>query len=132
MLVKFGVKLAQWLLNRGDLSMEDSARLTATVLDKTGALPFESIVDVNADGLRIGGKEVSFEQAKDLRESAIAAINNKALNLVMEQVTFLVVTQSVHKSETIAQLQFGRAGIWLGQNIKKSLLDLAQKSELDA
>ena len=123
-----GVKLAQFLLERGNLSFEDSSVLIGTVLDKTGALPYKDIIEYGADGsLIIGGEPLNMEQAKYLRDSAIAAINNQAINLIMERVSYLAVLQGIHKAETIPQLYYGKVGIWWGQNIKKILQDLAQE-----
>ena len=128
MLKKFAVKLTQFLLERGNLSFEDSSALIGTVLDKTGALPFKDIIEYAGDGsLIVGGKELNVEQAKYLRESAIAAIDNQAINLVCERITYLAVLEGVHKAETIPQLHFGKVAIWWSQNIKDILSKLAQR-----
>ena len=128
MLKKFAIKLVQFLLERGNLSFEDSSALIGTVLEKTGALPYKDIIEYGKDGsLIVGGKPLTLEQAKYLRDSAIAAINNQAINLTMERITYLSVLEGVHKAETIPQLYWGKVGIWWGQNIKKTLQELAQE-----
>lgn len=131
MLNRLGVKLAKYLLESGNLSMEDSAILTGTVLSKLGALPFKDVFDVDDQGnLVIDGKQVDLEKAKYLRDSAISALNNQALSLICERVAFLAVSQGIHKAETIPQMYWGRVGIWWGENIKNNLSALAQEQKL--
>lgn len=123
-----GVKLAKYLLSSGSLTTEDSVILMTVVLDKLGALPYKDIIGLDTEGsLVVRGHPVSLEEVVILRASALAAINNKALNLVCEQILYLAVTSGIHKAETAQQVLWGRVGIWWSQNVKTSLETLAQK-----
>jgi len=126
--MKLSVRLAKFLLERGDLSVKDSAILTSVVLNKLGALPYEEAIQITDDGsLMVNGKTLDFEQMKKLRESALGATTNLALNLVFEQIKFLAVVEGVHKGSSIEQMYFGRTAIWAIQNIQKALDTLSQK-----
>jgi len=129
--MSIGVRLAKYLLTKGNLSVEDSNLLTGVELSKLGAVPFTEIVTYDEDqSLLIGGKPLTLDEAIHLRESAITALENKAFQIVCEQVTFLAVTHGMHKAETPEQMYWGGVGVWWTQNVIRSLMALAQKSTL--
>lgn len=126
MLVKLGIKLVRFLLKR-NLSLEESVVISQFLLSKIGGFPFTDVIEYDEEGILIvGGKKMTMETAKVLRESARQALRNKALELVREHTAFAAISFGVHKAETPAQMFFARAGLWLIAQEKKTLEDLAQ------
>ena len=131
MFSRLGAKLARYLLSAGNLSTEDSVLLTSVILDKLGALPFKEIIGMDENqNLIIKGRPINLEEAKKIRLSAEMATQNTALNLILEQVTFLGVTEGFSKAQTSQQIIWGRAGVWITQNIKSALDTLAGKESM--
>ena len=119
-------------LSRKNLSLEDSLALSNLVLDKIGAIPFSDIITYDEEGrLVVGGKTITVEQAKILKEAANSALRNKALELVQEHTAFAAVAMGVHKAKSPAQMFFARAGLWLIAQEKKALSDLAQDKNIN-
>jgi hypothetical protein len=126
MIKKFSVRLACYLLNRSDISIEDRNLLTTCLLDKLAALPLRDMITTNEEGnLLVSGRQIDIDIAKKLRESARAALNSYALNLVREQVTYESVVTGVHKALNADQILFGKAAIWCQQQEVKWLKTLA-------
>lgn len=129
--MKLAVKLTGWLLKR-DLSLEDRNALIIHILDSLAALPLRDIIKFDTDGsLTVNDRPLTFEQARSLRESARAALNNQALKLVHDAVLFKAIALGVHTVEKTEQMVFGRAAIWWGQQQDRIIRLLAQEdSEL--
>lgn len=116
-----------------NLSLEESLVLSTLLMDKLGALPFVDVIDYDEDGrILVGGKAMDFEASKILREAAIQALRNKALELVHEHTAFAAVSLGVHKAESPAQMFFARAGLWMLAQQKKTLEDLAKISSVES
>lgn len=115
-------------LKSADLSIEDRALLTTLILDKVGALPLQDLVLIHEGGtLSINGKQIDGETARNLQQSAKAALRNSAMNLIRQQVLFTAITIGVHKLERVDQSFFARAAIWFGQQEELYLKLLAQE-----
>ena len=130
MLNSLGVKLAVFLIRRGNLSDKDANICTTVILDKLQATPFSDIIKVTEEGISIRGKLLDVEQARNLRESAKAALSNKALSLVLEQTAFAAMNHVAENAETPVQMIFARAAMWLKKQQTQSLEILAQRTEL--
>ena len=120
-------KLAVWLLRKSDLSVENRSILTSSVLKELVAAPLCDIITKDNDGvLVIDGKKVDFEQARKLRESARAALNNYALQHIQRQVMFRAITTGFHHADNERQAFFGKAAIWWFERELEYLHILAQ------
>lgn len=127
---KLGIRLARFLLTRGNLTLEESNLLITSVLDVLGALPFTDVISVDDEGvLSVNGRSLALEEMKKLRDAAESALNNSALTLVRDQVAYIAVTTGVHKADSIAQTFFCRTAIWWGQQENKLLHLLAQRTQ---
>lgn len=114
-------------LKRADLSIEDRSLLTSCILDSLVALPIRDIISTDEVGsLTVRGKVVELALAKKLRDSARVALENSALALIHEQVTFIAITTGFIKADSEKQSLFGKAAIWYGQEEVKLLTSLAQ------
>lgn len=130
MFTHLGVKLALYLLNNKALTIEDSNRCMEVVLKDLGNLQINDIIKIDdQQQLVINGNPLTMEQVIQLRESAIAALNNRALNIIRDQVSYAAVTYGVHKALTPEQMFFARAALWYGQEEVKLLETLAQRNQ---
>lgn len=121
------VKLVIYLLKRTQINAQDRARLTNAILEKIGALPSFDIIFENEKGqLIINNRILDREAEARVRESAKAAVKNRALNLIISQVTYKAITHGVHRAETPEQILFGKAAIWQGQQVIKTLSAIAR------
>ena len=94
------------------------------------AVPLSAIVDVNEDGqLTISGRTLDIEKAKQLQVHARAALENKALALIREQVRYESYVGAAVKVKTPDELTFYRAALWWGQMEEKYLRLLAGREE---
>ncbi len=100
------------LLKTADLSPEDRQLLTATLLDRLGALPIRARITIDDAGKIIDGKSVSVEKAERLRKSARTLLKNFARNFVQDTVAFLAIKQGVHQNMSPEQGLFAKAILW--------------------
>lgn len=128
MLISLGVKLAKFLLKKGNLNEEQSLLLTTEILDRLHLLPFSAIIEVDSEQqLLINGNPVSREKAMVLRESAKAMLDSQAMKLVRDQTAFIATNIGLPKAETITQVLFARAALWFGQEELRQLHILAER-----
>lgn len=121
------VKLVIYLLKRTKINAQDRARLTNAILEKIGAIPSFDIIFENEKGqLIINNRILDREAEARVRESAKAAVKNRALNLIISQVTYKAITNGVHRAETPEQILFGKAAIWQGQQVINTLSAIAR------
>ncbi len=126
---KLAVALIGWALKRS-LTSEEKNKIVIHILRATQAIPLHAIVDVNDDGeLTISGSTLDIERAVQLRESANLALNNKALNLIREQVVYETFVGSAIKSQKPEDLLFYRAALWWGEQVDRHLKTLAQRQQ---
>lgn len=112
-----------------DLTLEERNKLSTLVLDKLEALPLRDIITASDEGIFINGKQADIDTLKALRESAHAALDNRALNFIGEQVVWLAVQNAVHKGDTPEKIHFYRAAIWFSEQLKAHLRVLAGYEE---
>jgi hypothetical protein len=129
MLNKLGVKLACYLIGKGNLSIEDENKIMNILWDDIGALPFKSLFGEEDGKLTINSKTLDLDQIRSLRESAKLAVKNPSLKIIWDEVAFAAVTHGLHKAETPSQMFFARAALWWGQQEIKFLEFLAQSNE---
>lgn len=123
------VKLALGVIRRADLTIEERTLCTGVVLDKIAALPLRAIIENSDEGILINGKQVDIEKLRVLREHAVAALDNQALNFIAEQVVWIAVQRGIHQAKTPEDLFFYRAAIWFSEQMKIHLQILAQQSQ---
>lgn len=120
----------RWLKG-ADLSVEERNLCTGILLDKLEAVPLGAIISTNDAGeILINGKEQDIEKLTDLREYAIAAVQNKALQLVWEQVRWTAFRDGLASGHPDTVLQFYRAALWFSDSLKQQLALLAGSQEL--
>lgn len=122
---RWWLKLCLATFKRFDLTLEERNLCTDAVLDRLEALPLADIIKNSEEGILINGKPANIDVLRALRESAIAALDNKALNFMGEQVVWLAVQNAVHKGDTPEKIHFYRAAIWYSEQLKSHLQALA-------
>ena len=126
MLNNFCIKLVGWLMNR-DLSTEQMNKLTIYIMGNLGNLPIRDIIYLNKENqLVVNRKIVDLEKMRQLREHARIALDNKAIDLIKKQISFIAIANGIHKAERPEQLIFNRAAIWYHQQFDNYLSILAQ------
>jgi hypothetical protein len=123
------VRFILWLLKGKRLTLTERQELSTAILDRLDALPLRAIVEISDEGVLINGQQVDIDKLRVLRESAIAALDNKAFNFIGEQVVWLAVQNVVHKSTTPEQIYYYRAAIWFSEQMKQHLQILAQHGQ---
>lgn len=126
-MVRLGVSLACWLLKL-PLSMKQRTKLVGAILEGLNAAPLSDIVDVAPDGkLMLDGHPVEYERAIQLRNAAIAALENGARLAIKEQVLSIAAKRGIVQGDTPEKLYFYRAAIWWGKTEEEILLKLASR-----
>lgn len=118
------------MLGKSTLSEENRIKLLTAILDKSCALPFRDIIEINEDRtILVNGRTLDMEGAKVLRESARGLINNTAFKLIQESVAFRAVNIGTNKAITLYDIMFGKAASWWGQEEKRILTLLGQTDQ---
>lgn len=105
-------------------------KLLIHALETLSTLPLRDIISISEDGeLFLQGKAVGMGEVLNLRESAAMALNNKAFNLIREQVQYESFVGAATKAVTGEDLIFYRAALWWGQQMEHHLKLLAQKQQ---
>jgi len=126
MFQNFITKMTAYLLKK-NLSLKNRTILTTALLKNLVAIQSCDIIKTNEEGkLAVNGRELDFEGAKILRESAISALDNQAWKFVKEQVEFEAVKIGVHFGDTPEKVFFSKAAIWQGLQVEEFLKKLAQ------
>lgn len=125
--MRFLVKFALGVLRRSDLTVAEQTACLGAVLGKLEALPIKEIIGQTDEGITINGMPLTIDKIKTLRESALAALENQALNIVGEQVVWTAIQRGIHNADTPEKLYFYRAAIWFGEQLKAHLRILAQQ-----
>ena len=108
------------------LSDEDRNKLVTIIIDRLGAMPLHGIISQSESGeLLISGKAIDMEKMRQLQGHARAALENKALNLIREQVVYESFVGAAFKSTNTLDLLFGRAALWWGNREEYFLTLLA-------
>lgn len=117
-----------------ELTLEERNLCTGVILDSLGALPLRDILylDVESQTLIVQGKPVTdMDMALDLRNSAKAALSNRALSAIREQVAYEAQVMAVSKAQNTHDLIFARAALWWGDQVQQKLEILAAEKQLD-
>lgn len=127
MLNNIALKLIKILLNKS-LDITQRNQLSNIILDNLDALPIRGIINIDDEGqILINGRSLDLEKAMQLREASRVALENKALQIVNEQVTYTAVVNGINKAITPEQMNFNKAAIWFGQEQERLLKILAQR-----
>lgn len=122
---KLLLKFTLWSL-KYKLKGDDKAKALNALLENIGALPLTSVLFFDKDGtLTVNGKALEAEQAINIREGAVALMNNPTYILIKQQIAFLAVTEGIHKALNSDMLLFSKAALWI-QAREKELIDLLQ------
>lgn len=113
------ITIISWLLSR-NLSKKSRVRLMNLVLSTLDAVPTSAVIRYDEDGaLLIRGEPIDYERARVLRDHAKVLLENRARNLVREQVAFYAVTKGFHEAENMEQMMFHKAALWWSQQEDK-------------
>lgn len=125
------VKLALGVLKRSDLTVAEQTACLGAVLGKLEALPIKEIIGQTDEGITISGRPITIDKVKTLREAAVAALDNQALNIIGEQVVWTAIQRGIHNADTPEKLYFYRAAIWFSEQLKAHLQILAQQNQVE-
>ncbi len=85
------------------------------------ALPLHESIIVERDSVLINGKELDREGIIAFHEAVIALKENYARKIINEQIRYLAINVGINKSQTLDQLYFAKAGLWLLDEEEKIL-----------
>lgn len=120
-----------WALRR-NLSIEERNKIVIHLTKALQAVPLSAIISENTHGeVTVSGSTLDMETARMLLGHARAALDNKALHLIREQVTYEAFVGSAIKAQNSADMLFYRAALWWGQREEYFLKLLAQSEEPD-
>lgn len=111
-------------LKKANLSLEDRTALTAVLLNKLNALPLRSSIIVTPRGITINGKKMEPEDMIALREGTVALRDNKARQLINEQIRFLAVKLGIHDALSMDTIMFSKAALWVIEQEDKLISDI--------
>lgn len=130
---KWATKLAIRLLRDATLGAEERQLLTATFLDKLGALPLRARITIDEAGqIFVNGKKLSLETARTLHDTSKTMLKNFARRFVREQVAFMAIHKGVHENTSPEQGLFAKAALWFMQEEDELYALLAQNEGEDA
>lgn len=113
MFARFITRITCALLRRASLSITDRTLLTAVLLDKLGLIPAGDIIQIDAvNGLKIGGKKITVDEAAILRASARRVLAEPAWKTVHDQITFEAIKLGIHKGNTPEEIYFSKVALW--------------------
>lgn len=127
------VSLLKFALERAVLGSDERNLLTALLLEGLQARPLADILYIDEDKqLIVNGKPADMEQMRLLHGHARAALDNKTLSLIREQVAILASIGGAVKAAKVEDLIFYRAALWWGQQEDFYLKLLAQRDQEEA
>jgi len=100
-------------LKKSNLTTEDRSALVSALLDKLGAFPIGDVIDVNEKGLTVNGVDLDQDQQYAFKEACAGLKDNYARKILNEQLRYKATVTGIHKSNTIDELLFAKAVIWL-------------------
>lgn len=116
MIGRWVAKLAVFLLKHNRIDNESKQLLTATMLDRLGALPLRATITTDGTGqIFVKGKQMTLEVARKMHETSKAMLNNFARRFVREQVTFMAIHMGVHENISPEQGLYAKAALWFLQ-----------------
>jgi hypothetical protein len=113
---------------KSKLSIEDKSLVMNALIEEFKILPLYGIIKIDSVGkIIVNNKELDFDKAMQLRESARVALFNQARKLIKEQVAYLAVNLGVHQAINPEQVLFAKAALFNQQEEEKLLQLLAQE-----
>lgn len=107
-------------------SNKDRATLTNALMKGIDAFPIRSIVVIDGpQNISVQGKQLDGVQVASLRESASAALNNRAISLIRDQVRWKAIEEGFLKSDNPEHQLFYKAALWYAQEEKNLLYQIA-------
>lgn len=127
---RFVVWLTNYSLSRSDLTLKQRNEIIIHILDNLQGLPISGIIKVNDEGeVLLNGRSLDLDKVRQLRESAMLALDNQAIKIVNQEVLYAAIVGGLHKATSDNDLYFYRAAIWFGQQVEMQLKILAQRIE---
>jgi hypothetical protein len=108
--------------HKTNLSLEDRVALTNTILSTLLVLPIDNAIEILPGEVKIRGRKLTTEDFVSFTESCKALRDNKARQVINEQVKFLAINMGVHQSVSLETIMFSKAALWVIQQ-ENELLD---------
>ena len=113
---------------KSKLSVEDKSLIMTALIENLKILPICGIIKIDEQGkIFVNNKELDYETAIQLRESAKQMLVSNARRLIKEQVSWLAVNLGVHQALNPEQVLFAKASLFNQQEEDKLLRMLAQE-----
>lgn len=120
-------RLVIFLLENSRLSNESRQLLTASMIDRLGALPMRARIVIDETGkCFVDGKALTLETAQRMRESSRSMRNNFARKFVRDQVKWMALQKGVYENMTPEQGLFAKAALWVMQEEDELYASLGQ------
>jgi hypothetical protein len=98
-------------------------------MQKLSALPLHDIIKLSENGsLLVNGKELDYEEAGLLHDSAKALKDNRVFGLIQDQILFEAMSSSVASKDS-EQLYFFKAAVWWGRR-ENEIIKLFENPDL--
>jgi hypothetical protein len=121
-------KLVIWSLKGIYFSGEDKAAITAALLTSLNAFPINGVVTFDATNtLLVNNKPVDMQSALLIKEGAIAAKSNTALNLINDQLKYKAMEIGIKQGMNIDQIIFAKAVLWVVQEQTNLITTIARE-----
>lgn len=127
---RFVVWITNYSLSRSKLSLKQRNEIVIHILDNLRGLVISGIITINDEGeVLLNGRSLDLDKLRQLRESAINALDNQAIKIINQEILYAAVVGGLHKATTPEDLYFYRAAIWVSQQMDSQLKILAQRTE---
>lgn len=117
MYTRIVVRLAVWLLDKVELSIDQRNLLTGKLLDQLGArTPLRDIIRIDEEGtLLVNGNPLTPYEARQYHEGAKSALNNATMRLIWDQIRYECFKGGVSNGAKPEDIMFYRTALWNGE-----------------
>ena len=118
-------KLIMSYLNRHELTREERIDILNYFNKEIKAFPIEDCVVILTTGMiTANGKEMTLEQRESFLQGAKALVDNKAFNLIADQMLYQCMQVGIHNSTSLDHMYFTKVAIYFTSEFKKMLQKL--------
>lgn len=108
------IKILLWILKNRNLNQKDHKLVINYLASSINSLPIKDVITFDIDGtVRINGKNLSLEQSIVFRESIVSLKENWAYKVIREQTAFEAIKIGIHTGNTLEQILFPKAVLWM-------------------
>lgn len=125
MLTKILIKLL-----KSKISLKDKELILNTLLERINALPIRDLIIFDVAGtLKINDRTLDIDQAIVFKETVLALKNNSAYKIIKEQIAFEAIKIGIHKGNTLDQIMFSKAALWIQAEEIRLITQLSGQNE---